>query len=94
MKKKLVLILSLIAILAVSACTAAGTTNGNATQTTTAGSDQLPTSIQTGGRNIQIDRQLHTGHARPGQGIGHPVESIQRIANQGLQRPNRKLLTC
>ena len=43
MKKKLVLILSLIAILAVSACTAAGTTNGNATQTTTAGSDQLPT---------------------------------------------------
>ncbi len=43
MKKKLVLILSLIAILAVSACTAAGTTNGNATQTTTAGTDQLPT---------------------------------------------------
>jgi hypothetical protein len=43
MKKKLVLILSLIAILAVSACSAVGTTNGNATQTTTAGSDQLPT---------------------------------------------------
>jgi hypothetical protein len=43
MKKKLVLILSLIAILTVSACNAAGTTTGNATQTTTAGSDQLPT---------------------------------------------------
>jgi len=43
MKKKLVLILSLIAVLAVSACSAVGTTNGNATQTTTAGSDQLPT---------------------------------------------------
>jgi hypothetical protein len=43
MKKKLVLIISLIAILAVSACSAVGTSNGNATQTTTAGSDQLPT---------------------------------------------------
>lgn len=43
MKKKLVLILSLIAILAVSACTAAGTSDGNSTQTATTGSDQLPT---------------------------------------------------
>ena len=43
MKKKLVLIISLIAILAVSACSAVGTSNGNATQTTTTGSDQLPT---------------------------------------------------
>ncbi len=43
MKKKLVLLLSIIAILTVSACNAVGTTNGNATQTTTAGSDQLPT---------------------------------------------------
>lgn len=44
MKKKLVLILSLIAILAVSACTAAGTSDGNATQTAVNnGSSQLPT---------------------------------------------------
>jgi hypothetical protein len=43
MKKKIVLIISLIAILAVSACSAVGTSNGNATQTTTVGSDQLPT---------------------------------------------------
>ncbi len=43
MKKKLVLILSLIAILAVTGCSAIGTSNGNATQTVTTGSDQLPT---------------------------------------------------
>jgi hypothetical protein len=43
MKTKLVLILSLITILAVSGCSAVGASNGNATQTTTAGSDQLPT---------------------------------------------------
>jgi hypothetical protein len=43
MKKKLVLILSLIAILVVSACTAAGTPDGNATQTAANnGSSQLP----------------------------------------------------
>jgi hypothetical protein len=43
MKKKMVLIISLIAILSVSACSAVGTSNGNATQTTITGSDQLPT---------------------------------------------------
>ena len=83
MKKKMVLIISLIAILAVSACSAVGTSNGNATQTTTSGSDQLPTSIQTGCWYIQTDRQLYTDHSSTGKGIGHPVESIQRTSNQG-----------
>jgi|WetSurMetagenome_2_1015567.scaffolds.fasta_scaffold20528_2 hypothetical protein len=42
MKKKLVLLFSMIAILAISACSASGTSTGNATQTVTTGSNQLP----------------------------------------------------
>ena len=83
MKKKLVLIISLIADLDGICLQCSRYIKWECHTNTTAGSDQLPTVIQTGCRYIQIDRQLHTGHSSPGQGIGHPVESIQRIANQG-----------